>query len=288
MQTYFITKRTKEVDADVRHKIFLFDRPRCRYLEGEGKDIYDQYNKWHKTKECAMKKPPSPPDHEASLASAVARAKRGLSDLIYFGHCQQSKFLTLTFAESCCDRSKVKSAVHHMCTRYKAGENQPLAYISVLELHPGGHGYHVHMIINSPYVPQSTWQDDYWQKGIVHIKSLARVSTTAGVIDITNYLCKYLEKDAPNVPSGSRRYNVSQAWPELPKRQYLDFGSYEEAFEWFSKLGNKYNTWPQAWESYTSNGEVVAGITLSGKLPPIPKQFLSGKDIEAGNALPAL
>ncbi len=284
MQTYLMTKRTKEVSGDLRHKIFLFDKPRCHYIDGEEKGIYDQYNKWNKTKECAMKKPPSPPDHEASLLSAVTRAKRALSDLIYFGHCPESKFLTLTFEKPCFDRGRVKKAIANMCTRYRIGEDRPLPYISVLELHPGGHGYHVHMIINSPYVPQSTWQDDYWQQGIVHIKTLARVSTNHGLIDLAHYLCKYLEKDAPNVPAGSRRYNVSQAWPELPKKQYLDFGSYEKAFEWFSKLGSKYKTWPQAWEYYTSNGDVVAGITLSGKLPPLPIQALHAEEIEAGSS----
>ncbi len=167
---------------------------------------------------------------------SLKRAVRSVFDLIYFGICKESKFLSLTFREACFDRERVGVCIQNMCSRYLRDYHRPLAYLSVLELHPGGHGYHVHMMVNTPYIPQETWQCHLWQQGIVDIRSLGKRGSNYNDSKVAHYLVKYMEKDAANVSPGSRRYNVSQTWPKRPPTEYLQFEDYEAAYEWFSQV----------------------------------------------------
>lgn len=164
---------------------------------------------------------PSRVDRDSKQES-VNRARRSVLDLVFFGLRSDSKFLTLTFAKATVDRSYVRGCINNMCNRYLLEYGRPLPYLSVLEFHPAGHGYHVHMLVNSPFISQADWQGKLWRQGIVDIRSVRRLDNVDHRIDLANYLLKYLEKDVADLPPGSRRYNVSKSWPKVPSAEYVD------------------------------------------------------------------
>ncbi|MBA7540061.1 hypothetical protein ES705_32350 [subsurface metagenome] len=200
---------------------------------------------------------------------SLKRAVRSVFDLIYFGICRDSKLLSLTFKDPCFDREHVAFSIKNMCSRYLRDHHQPLAYLSVLELHPGGHGYHVHMLVNAPYISQAAWQDDLWQQGIVDIRSLGKRGSSYSDSKVAHYLVKYMEKDAANVPPGSRRYNISRAWPKRPPTEYLQFEDYEAAYEWFSQVEHKAVFKCDTFRSILPTGEIVQSLSVAGLLPAV-------------------
>src|SRR5665213_1987210 len=71
----------------------------------------------------------------------------------YFKKNGLGKMWTLTFAEATFDRSYVHSMVNEFVSRWRSsagGEAFPYAY--VLELHPEGHGLHVHFATRPGFV----------------------------------------------------------------------------------------------------------------------------------------
>lgn len=214
-----------------------------------------------------MKNPQKPTVERDAVLESLRRAHAQLKMLVLFGVNKDSKFLSLTFAEPCFVRDHVRRGLDHMCRRYARMMGCPLPYLSVLELHPGGHGYHVHMLINSPWVSQKDWQDDLWKLGIVNIKAL---DSDGGPLDlgrVSHYLAKYVEKDALNVPLGSRRYNVSKAWPKVPELEYLDFDTPEEAFAWVGSRSKGEGCMYRIDTYEIPTGEVILTQTLARPLP---------------------
>ncbi len=220
-EPYRMTIMRKEVDGIVRFRICRFMSDRYKYLDSEE---HECYNAWYMEKyrrEKIVKKTSSPVIVHDYQQEAIARANKTIYLLLFFGLRAASKFLTLTFADPCFDRARVKADVGIMCKRFLDRYGKPLAYLSVLELHPGGHGYHVHICVNCRYISQAVWQDVLWKQGIVDIRAIKSPDKLNRIRLFANYLAKYLEKDAVNAPPGSRRFNVSQAWPKLPDKEFV-------------------------------------------------------------------
>lgn len=247
----------------------LFSYPRRKCIDKVETDIYNQLDKWSKGKDKSMNYSDPVIVKRDTERESLRRAVRSVFDLVYFGICRNSKLLTLTFKEPCFDRSHVAVAVNHMCSRYLRDHNQPLAYLSVLELHPGGHGYHVHLIVNTPYISQAIWQDKLWQQGIVDIRSLGKRGSSYSDSKTAHYLVKYMEKDAADLPPGSRRYNVSQTWPKRPPTEYLHFENYDDAYEWFQQVEHQAVFKCDAFSSVLPTGEIVQSLSVAGVLPPV-------------------
>jgi len=213
-----------------------------------------------------LKKYQPPAIDRSAKEESLRRARSQLRDLIFFGMDRSSKLLTLTFAEACLDRVRVGDCIALMCKKYARKTGLSLPYISVLELHPGGHGYHVHMLINSPYITQEEWQDHLWAQGIVDVRAIRRRKGLYSTFAVASYLVKYIEKDADNVPPGSHRYTKSKTWPQIPETEYLDFPSKEAALEW---LKSRTDAEGSSFDAYTTKLATGEEVTIQYSQRPL-------------------
>ena len=212
-----------------------------------------------------------PPRGHDYKEESLARTKRNLKMLVGCNFSPSLKFLTLTFAQPCTDRESVAVSIKAMCKRYLLIYGHPLQYLSVLELHPGGHGYHVHMLVNSFYIRQQTWQDNLWARGIVHIKAVNFDGTEAGYRRIANYLLKYIEKDFDNLPANSKRYTLSESWPRPAPGMKMDAKNQEEAEKNIRAMFKEKGITPREYLYTTPTGEIVT--CFEGSRPKTPEEL---------------
>jgi hypothetical protein len=125
------------------------------------------------------------------------------------------------------------------------------------------------MLVNAPYISQATWQDYLWQQGIVDIRSLGKRGSSYNDSKVAHYLVKYMEKDASDLPPGSRRYNVSRTWPKRPPTEYLRFENYEAAYEWFQHVEHQSVFKCDTFRSILPTGEIVQSLSVAGLLPAV-------------------
>ncbi len=233
---YRMTISRTEVDGVVRLRVCRFMTDRYKYLDSEE---HECYNAWYMEKyrrEKIVKKTSSLVINHDYQQEAIKRANKSINLLLFFGLRAFSKFLTLTYAVPCFDRTRVKADMGIMCKRFLDRYGKHLGYLSVLELHPGGHGYHVHIVVNCQYISQKDWQDVLWQQGIVDIRTVRSSDKLGRVRLFANYLSKYLQKDAANAPLHSRRFNVSHAWPKLPFKEFFNYASSEAIIAYLGSL----------------------------------------------------
>lgn len=116
---------------------------------------------------------------------------------------------TLTYRGAGCHEYKV--VARHIEGLARWLRRRRLAWVAVPELHPGGHGYHVHLAL-AEYVP---WQEMVraWCHGHVQsprVRQRGRAVRTAklGVDRVIGYLCKYISKamGGDGHVRGQRRY----------------------------------------------------------------------------------
>lgn len=135
-------------------------------------------------------------------------------------HARLDRLVTLTIAEETDleDRERVRRLVARFFSLLR-GRYSGLHYVYVLELHPGGHGYHVHAAVNQ-------WLDPVhvracWTHGFIDVRriktkvrgSLRDQSRLAG-----RYISKYATKSEDEGRlAGRHRYERSQgeAIPEI-------------------------------------------------------------------------
>lgn len=249
-------------------RICTFDKAQYVYEDQLDREWHQAYIKYLIQKGKIVPKPQQssvPTDYEQQ---SISRAVRSMKDLIFFGVCPTTKFLTLTFSDSVRDRAPVRYAMNNMCKRYEIMFGHPLPYLSVLELHPGGHGYHVHMLVNAPYISQKVWHHRLWQKGFVSIRRIIATDVVGRRLRIARYLVKYLRKAVDQVPPNSRRYNVSKAWPKPPNMERLNEKEGDVLRAWLGEL----LLLPGA-SQVTSNFEIPTGergTVTYGSIPNTP------------------
>lgn len=127
---------------------------------------------------------------------------------------------TLTYAgEGCHDPVMLRSDLAGFFRELRGGlGGQPLPYLWVPELHPGGHGLHAHFAVGR-YVKRSLIAQA-WGRGYVHIKLLGNLPVGSGTLGearmAARYLGKYVSKDlGENRPQGLHRYEVAQGFQPL-------------------------------------------------------------------------
>ena len=129
-------------------------------------------------------------------------------------------FLTLTTADKCtpCQVSyRWRELIH---TRY--WKKLHIAYVQVLEKHPGGHGWHIHAVVSSR-IPVDTFRPLLKSCGFgrFHI-----VKCNRHLDRITYYLAKYIGKSLPGMRDPElknvRMVNVSRGLPVLSQIQVVD------------------------------------------------------------------
>ena len=167
-------------------------------------------------------------DEEKRLRNKLSNDSRARARLRrYFKKNLLGKMWTLTFAEATFDRSYVVRMVNEFLVRWrKANGGVDFPYAYVLELHPGGHGWHVHLATRSGFV--SWWAlGRLWGHGFVQFEDRKHRANEGGrerSRRLANYLCKYLEKsvgDDAERESGQHRYEVGQGFePEKIRRAF--------------------------------------------------------------------
>ncbi len=179
---------------------------------------------------------------EQNDSRARARLRR------YFKANGLGKMWTLTFAESTFDRARVHRLVNEFVARWRAsngGERFPYAY--VLELHPQGHGLHVHFATRPGFV---SWKrlGVLWGHGFVQYSDQKRYANEGGrerSRRLANYLCKYLDKSMgdDDRDEGEHRYEVGQGFD--PAKIRRGFHSEKEAREYLANFAGE--TFEQVW-----------------------------------------
>ncbi|MGD0056206.1 MAG: hypothetical protein ABSC34_12320 [Acidimicrobiales bacterium] len=144
------------------------------------------------------------------------------------------KMLTLTYAEESWDRAAVKRDMNLLFVRWrrlKGGGAFPYAY--VLELHPSGHGLHVHVAVPLRYIDKH-WLQETWGHGIVHYrdpKPLRERNSRERSRRLSGYLAKYVSKDmSSDHVAYEQRYSVAQGFNFEVKRS--SFNTLVEARAW--------------------------------------------------------
>jgi hypothetical protein len=128
---------------------------------------------------------------------------------------------TLTYAgEGCHDPVAVRADISRFFRGIRRGVGERLPYVWVPELHPGGHGWHVHFAVGR-FVPRGLIEGS-WGRGFVHIKLIGNLPVGSGVREearvAARYLSKYLGKDLSGA-GGLNRYDVAQGFQ--PKSETL-------------------------------------------------------------------
>jgi hypothetical protein len=123
----------------------------------------------------------------------------------------------LTFARptSVSDRPWVVSMLQAFGKRL-ARRMPGIRWLAVLELHPGGHGWHVHMVV-SRYVPKAIVRA-IWHHGHIDVRLIAGPGvkdSLSAARKAASYVAKYIAKDVGATPRerGEHRYYRSESMP---------------------------------------------------------------------------
>lgn len=161
-------------------------------------------------------------DPERSTLEAARRARGKIRR--YCTANRLNRFVTLTYAESCHDPSKLRADVGSFFKglRRELG-GDPIPYLWVPEWHPGGHGLHVHFAVGR-YIHRSLISGS-WGHGRTNIKLLGDLPVGSGSLGearvSASYLSKYVSKAlADGRDLGQHRYEVAQGF--TPKPIYVE------------------------------------------------------------------
>lgn len=182
-----------------------------------------------------LAKRPSLTDQELEAKNLERANKRAIVALRrYCVRNELQKMLTLTYAQANWDRTAVKKDMNALFVRWrrlKGGKAFPYAY--VLELHPSGHGIHVHVAVPLRYIDKH-WLQETWGHGIVHYrdpKPLRERNSRERSRRLSGYLAKYVSKDlSSDHVAYEQRYSVAQHFNVEIERQ--SFKTLVEAKAW--------------------------------------------------------
>lgn len=128
-------------------------------------------------------------------------------------------------------RSRAIARVNRFLRELRVKLGGAFPYLYVLEVHPGGHGYHVHLLLDDRFIDkhelQRLWGGIVWfsrhNKGGHSQRSEARIAI--------GYLMKYLTKDW-EAGSGQHRYERSVGFNVAVVRRI--FRTFREAEAWLA------------------------------------------------------
>lgn len=140
---------------------------------------------------------------------------------------------TLTSEEPTFERASIIRRVNRFLTALRVELGEAFPYVYVLELHPGGHGYHVHLLLQERFIDkhkmQRMWGGIVWFARHHRDSAGNKLKARHGARQAAGYLLKYVTKDwGPG--SGEHRYERSTGFNEEEVRQL--FRSFAEALAW--------------------------------------------------------
>lgn len=159
----------------------------------------------------AERAPKGDGDPERARLEAERRARQSIRRTV--AEFCLTRMVTLTYAESRGPESRpVVVAELEAFVRKLRRELRGLVWVAVLEWHPSGHGWHIHVLVNR-FVPKARWAE-LWGHGFVDvrlIKAKGNTSSRKATLKAANYAAKYIGKDrpegAPERKSGEHRYH---------------------------------------------------------------------------------
>ncbi len=162
-----------------------------------------------------------------------------------------TKMWTFTFKTAQWDKRQVKSYMNEFLMRWRVlNGGKPFPYLYVIELHPKGHGYHVHVA-----VPGGMFTDFFklrriWGHGRIRFDKNTRHSGESrnDARRLALYLSKYLGKDMNEDHSkGEHRYEPAQGFDVQTIRRW--FATFREA-EDFLRFRVAGENFVQVWSDY--------------------------------------
>ncbi len=166
-----------------------------------------------------------------------------------------TKMWTFTFKEAQWDKNQVKAHMNSFLMRWRTlNGGKAFPYLYVLELHPKGHGYHVHVA-----VPGGMFTDFFqlrrtWGHGRIRFDENNRHSGESrnDARRLAVYLSKYLAKDLNgDHVHGEHRYEPAQGFDVQTTRRW--FTTFREAVEYLSHrvTGERF---VEVWSDYEVEG----------------------------------
>lgn len=143
---------------------------------------------------------------------SLNRSKKIFRRLLLHNYSDDTFLMTLTYAKGCHDRDEHWHFLHEMVIRFKTVFGFALNYIAIPELHPGGHGYHWHLVINNPYFDYDKFRLQVWRQGFCRASPRPKGLTSALASNLAGYLVKYIGKDMDSAPFAKKRYSRGGVW----------------------------------------------------------------------------
>jgi hypothetical protein len=146
-----------------------------------------------------------------------------------------TRMWTLTYAEEHWDREQVIADVNDWLQRLREHLDCSFPAAYVLELHPGGHGIHVHVALESRFILHAEMQR-LWGHGLVQYsdgnKAIKRIrGKRAKARALAGYLCKYMAKGWDDLHEpGQHRYERTQGFGVGRVRRV--FRTLAQALDW--------------------------------------------------------
>lgn len=140
--------------------------------------------------------------HSGKADSSITRTRNMVRRLILANFDNDSKFVTLTFAENVGDVKEANKYFHKFIKRLKRKYDN-FKYLAVIEFQKRG-AVHYHMLSNLPYI-KSSELSEIWREGFVKINRITHVDNVGA------YVIKYMTKDVTDERLfNNKSYNCSQ------------------------------------------------------------------------------
>lgn len=162
-----------------------------------------------------------------------------------------TKMWTFTFKTAQWDKKQVKAYMNEFLMRWRQlNGGKPFPYLYVIELHPEGHGYHVHVAVPGGMFTDFFQLRRVWGHGRIRFDKNNRHSGESrnDARRLAVYLSKYLAKDLNDDHcKGEHRYEPAQGFDVQTIRRW--FATFKEAedFLHFRVEGEKF---VQVWSDY--------------------------------------
>jgi len=173
----------------------------------------------------------SPSKPNPDRAQEEARRRAGVQVRRLVAEHKLTRMWTLTLRDATLpeERAQVVLKLQQFLRRVRL-ELPQVVWLAVLEWHPGGHGWHIHIVVNK-FVPKQ-WISGAWKHGFVDVRRISvkgDSSSRQAVSKAASYLAKYVTKAPPEgTPphvAGDHRYFRPLG---LGLTELVAEGSYEE------------------------------------------------------------
>lgn len=146
------------------------------------------------------------------IQKSLNRTKKIFRRLIMHNYTNETRLVTLTYANACHDRDEHFHYLRELVIRFRQYYNEDMNYIAVPEFHPGGHGYHWHLVVNNTWFDYEHFYRMLWKQGLIFVSEKPSAPAFANAGNLADYLVKYISKDMTHAAVAKRRYTRGGFW----------------------------------------------------------------------------